>query len=191
MDVWQENHHRGSGSSTPPPLSREPEPIRRWRDVFWLAVFLLHMLILGSVLGAIGFNRFRGEDRLNLDRYTKPSADESSKEKTEKYWPICSTAAGIGALIAWAWLSFLCRKGNQMMRFSVHSVTTYLALISVFCFWINEIFWGIGCAVGATLQFLYILSVMDRYFLQAISVLKTSKFYVILVVSCSTTLAET
>lgn len=151
------------GRSTPPPLSREPEPIRHWRDVFWLAVFILHILIFGLVLGVLGLNRFREADRLNLDKYTKNTGNGSSESTTEKYWPIYGTAAGIGAIIAWAWLLFLCRKGNQMMKFSVHSVTTYLALVSVFCFWIGEIFWGIACAIGAALQFLYVLSVMDRF----------------------------
>lgn len=160
----EEDQHTGNvlGSSTPPPLAREPEPIRQWRDVFWLAVFVLHMLLFGLVLGVLGLNRFKIADRLHLEKFTKHSRDESTVDKTEEFWPIYGTAAGIGAVIAWAWLLFLCRKGNQMMKFSVHSMTTYLALVSVFCFWIEEIFWGITCAVGAALQFLYVLSVMDR-----------------------------
>eukprot|EP00250_Pteridium_aquilinum_P029225 c3881_g1_i1 orf=257-1765(-) len=162
----EEDQHIGVviGRGTPPPLAREPEPIRHWRDVFWLAVFILHMLIFGLVLGVLGLNRFRETDRLNLDKYTKHTGDGGSEETTERFWPIYGTAAGIGAVIAWVWLFFLCRKGNQMMKFSVHSVTTYLALVSVFCFRIEEIFWGIVCAIGATLQFLYVLSVMDSRF---------------------------
>lgn len=141
-------------------LAGAPEPIRQWRDLFWLAVFVLHMLLFGLVLVVIGLNQFRKADRLKLDKYTK---HEGSESKTEEYWPMYGAAAGVGAVIAWAWLLLLCRKGNQMMKFSIHSVTTYLALVSVFCFSIGEIFWGIVCAIGATLQFLYVLSVMDRF----------------------------
>ncbi|MCO5597915.1 hypothetical protein L7F22_052000 [Adiantum nelumboides] len=163
--IDEDDQHTGVviGSSTPPPLAREPEPTRHWRDVFWLAVFVLHLLLFGLVLGVLGLNRFREADRLNLDKYTKHNGGGGSDYTTEMYWPIYGTAAGLGAIIAWAWLLFLCRKGNQMMKFCVHSVTTYLALVSVFCFWIEEIFWGIACAIGAALQFLYVLSVMNRF----------------------------
>ncbi|GMP90578.1 hypothetical protein CsSME_00041637 [Camellia sinensis var. sinensis] len=49
-----------------------------------------------------------------------------------------------------------------MMKFVVHILTTYLAVISVLCFWGEQFFWGVAFAVGAALQFLYIISIMDR-----------------------------
>jgi hypothetical protein len=49
----------GEGSSTPPPLARTPEPSRKWRDIFWLAVFVLHLLGLGLCLAILGMDRFR------------------------------------------------------------------------------------------------------------------------------------
>ncbi|KAF5930514.1 hypothetical protein HYC85_031387 [Camellia sinensis] len=49
-----------------------------------------------------------------------------------------------------------------MMKFAVHILTTYLAVISVLCFWGEQFFWGVAFAVGAALQFLYIISIMDR-----------------------------
>lgn len=160
----EEDQHasNGLGRSTPPPLAREPEPVRYWRDVFWLAVFVLHMVILGLVMGVLGLNRFREADRLKLDKFTNHSGGGSSVDTTEEFWPIYGTAGGIGAVVAWTWLLMLCHKGNQMMKVAVHSTTTYLAVVSMFCFWIGEIFWGIACAVGAVLQFLYVISVMDR-----------------------------
>ncbi|CAA6658653.1 unnamed protein product [Spirodela intermedia] len=49
-----------------------------------------------------------------------------------------------------------------MLKISVHFLTTYLSVISVLCFWSKQFFWGIAFAVGATLQFLYVMSVLDR-----------------------------
>lgn len=161
-DEEDQQTNSGHGSSTPPPLAREPEPIRHWRDVFWLAVFVLHIVVLGLVMGVLGLNGFRRADRLNLDKLTNRNDAEVSEDTTEEFWPIYGTAGGIGTVVAWAWLSILCHKGNQMMKIAVHSTTTYLAVVSVFCFWIQQIFWGIACAVGAALQFLYVISVMDR-----------------------------
>ncbi|KAL5064508.1 hypothetical protein RYX36_026245 [Vicia faba] len=49
-----------------------------------------------------------------------------------------------------------------MMKVSVHILTTYLAVISVLCFWAHQFFWGIAFAIGAALHFLYIISVINR-----------------------------
>ncbi|OAY69934.1 hypothetical protein ACMD2_21494, partial [Ananas comosus] len=77
-----------------------------------------------------------------------------SGELTETFWPFYGAAAGVGAAIAGAWLALLGRRAGQMMKVSVHSLTTYLAVISHF-------FWGVAFAVGALLQFLYVMSVLD------------------------------
>ena len=53
-----------------------------------------------------------------------------------------------------------------MMKVSVHILTTYLAVISVLCFWAGQIFWGVAFAIGASIQFLYVISVIDRYWPQ-------------------------
>eukprot|EP00249_Psilotum_nudum_P021986 c28330_g1_i1 orf=579-2120(-) len=163
--VLTDEEHQGDseqGSDTPPPLARDPEPLRLWRDVFWLGVFSIHMVGLGFVLAVLGINRLNKVNRLNLDKYAKHINQLSSGDQTEVYWPMYGTAGVIGAVLSWAWLSILCHRANQMMKVAVHIITTYLAVISVFCFWDGEIFWGIVFAVGALLQFLYIISVMDR-----------------------------
>ena len=70
--------------------------------------------------------------------------------------------AGAGGVVAFSWLHLLMRSTNQMIKVAVHGVSTYLAVISVFCFWDEEYFWGTAFAVAALLQFLYALAVMDR-----------------------------
>ncbi|XP_028092180.1 CTL-like protein DDB_G0274487 isoform X3 [Camellia sinensis] len=49
-----------------------------------------------------------------------------------------------------------------MMKFAVHILTTYLAVISVLCFWGEQFFWGVAFAVRAALQLLYIIYFIDR-----------------------------
>ncbi|CAL5427341.1 unnamed protein product [Camellia sinensis] len=78
------------------------------------------------------------------------------------YWPLYSVAGGVGTVIGCAWFLLLGSRANQMMKFAVHILTTYLAVISVLCFWGEQFFWGVAFAVGAALQFLYIISIMDR-----------------------------
>lgn len=159
----------GSETSSPGP-ARAPEPSRHWRDVFWLLVFVLHLAALGSVLGLLGINRFRKADRFNIDRFTNYTMGNASHpqqhrrgELTETFWPFYGVAGGIGTALGWAWLSLLGSKASQMMKVSIHSLTTYLAVISVLCFWGQHVFWGIAFAVGAALQFLYVMSVLDRF----------------------------
>lgn len=135
---------------------------RRWHDVFWLGVFLIHLIGLGFLLGLLGLNRFRKENRLNIDRYTSRFS-ENKNGLTEDFWPIYAVAGGIGTVLGWSWLLLLGSRGIQMMKVSVHILTTYLAVISVLCFWAEQFFWGVFFAIGAALQFLYIISVIDRY----------------------------
>ena len=54
---------------------------------------------------------------------------------------------------------FSCQSNDE--GFCPH-LTTYLAVISVLCFWGEQFFWGVAFAIGAALQFLYVISVMDR-----------------------------
>ncbi|XP_019096843.1 PREDICTED: uncharacterized protein LOC104766345 isoform X1 [Camelina sativa] len=49
-----------------------------------------------------------------------------------------------------------------MMKVYVHILTTYLAVVSVLCFWCRQFFWGGAFSVGALLQFLYVISLIDR-----------------------------
>ncbi|CAL1408265.1 unnamed protein product [Linum trigynum] len=81
---------------------------------------------------------------------------------TEDYWPIYALPVGIGTLLGWAWLLMLGSFANQMTNIAVHILTTYLAVISVLCFWSEQFFWGVTFAIGAGLQFLYVISVIDR-----------------------------
>jgi len=116
---------------------------------------------LGFVVSILGINRFRAPDRLDIDRYTSGISD-NQVGLTETYWPIFGAAGGIGAFMGFVWLFTLGLQGIQFMKISIHLLTTYLAVISVLCFWIKQLFWGITFSVGATLQFLYVLSVIDR-----------------------------
>ncbi|KAL2633823.1 hypothetical protein R1flu_005302 [Riccia fluitans] len=148
----------GEGSCTPPPLGRTPEPTRKWRDVFWLIVFVLHAALVGFLLAILGINRYRRNNRFaKLAKFST-----SDGQQTQEFWPILGTAAAIGAALGLAMLSVMCLRPNQLIKVAVHSVTTYLAVISVFCFWDEQFFWGIAFAIGAALQFLYVISVMDR-----------------------------
>ncbi|KAL3644642.1 hypothetical protein CASFOL_009822 [Castilleja foliolosa] len=109
----------------------------------------------------LGINRFRKPDRLNIDRYTMGFL-ENKDGLTEDYWPLYAVAGGVGAVLGWIWLLLLGSSASQMMKFSVHILTTYLAVTSVLCFWAEQFFWGVVFAIGAGLQFLYVISVIDR-----------------------------
>ncbi|XP_062111176.1 uncharacterized protein LOC133822752 [Humulus lupulus] len=134
---------------------------RRWRDVFWLGIFVIHLVGLGFFLSILGINRFKKTDRLNIDRYMERVL-ENRKELTETYWPFYALAGGVGTVLGWTWLLLLGSQANYMMKVSVHILTTYLAVISVLCFWGDQIFWGVAFAIGAVLQFFYVVSVIDR-----------------------------
>ncbi|KAL1343047.1 hypothetical protein HN51_029493 [Arachis hypogaea] len=134
---------------------------RRWHDVFWLGVFVVHLVALGFLLGVLGLNRFKEENRLNIDKYTSRFS-ENEAGLTETYWPLYAAAGGVGTVLGWSWLLLLGSRATQMMKVSVHILTTYLAVVSVLCFWAGQIFWGIAFAIGAALQFLYVLAVIDR-----------------------------
>ncbi|XP_071706169.1 uncharacterized protein [Rutidosis leptorrhynchoides] len=134
---------------------------RHWRDVFWLGIFLLHLIIVGLVLGILGLNRFRKKDRLNIDQYTNKFL-ENQPGLTEDYWSLYAISGAISSVIGWVWLLLLGSRSDQMMRVSVHILTTYLAVLSVLCFWGKFVFLGVAFAIGSGLQFLYIISVIDR-----------------------------
>lgn len=138
------------------------EESRPWHDVFWLGIFVIHLIGLGFLLGVLGLNRFEQENRLNIDKYTSRFS-ENEAGLTETYWPLYAAAAGVGTFLGWIWLLLLGSQATQMMKFSVHILTTYLAVISVLCFWAKQIFWGVAFGIGASLQFLYVISVVDRY----------------------------
>ncbi|KAG6625817.1 hypothetical protein I3843_15G004100 [Carya illinoinensis] len=134
---------------------------RRWRDIFWLAVFMLHLIVLGCGLVVLGLNRFKKTDRLNIDRYTARFMEHHSG-LTENYWPIYAVAGGVGTVLGCTWLLLLGSHANEMLKVSVHILTTYLAVDSVLCFWGDQFFWGVVFATGAAFQFLYVISVIDR-----------------------------
>lgn len=138
-----------------------PEGPRHWRDVFWLGVFLLHMVGVGLILTVFGLNRFQKKDRLKIERYTSGMLQKHSG-LTEDYWPLYGVAGGVGTVLGCLWLLLLGSRANLMMKFAVHILTTYLAVISVFCFWGERFLWGVAFAVGAGLQFLYVISIIDR-----------------------------
>ncbi|XP_059454251.1 uncharacterized protein LOC132184580 isoform X2 [Corylus avellana] len=122
---------------------------------------MLHLVVLGLSLVVLGLNRYGKKDRLNIDRYT-PRYTEHHGGLTEDYWPMYAVAGGVGTVLGCTWLLFLGSQANQMMKVSVHILTTYLAVISVLCFWGKLFFWGVMSGIGAALQFLYVISVIDR-----------------------------
>lgn len=135
---------------------------RRWRDVFWLGIFVIHLVGLGFVLSVLGLNRFKKSDRLNIDRYTNMVL-ENRKELTETYWPYYALAGGVGTVLGLLWIFLLGSQANYMMKVSVHILTTYLSVISVLCFWGEQFFWGVAFAIGAGVQFFYVISVIERF----------------------------
>ncbi|XP_071735653.1 uncharacterized protein [Rutidosis leptorrhynchoides] len=135
---------------------------RHWRDVFWLGVFLLHLIIVGFALGLIGYNNFRKKDRLNIEHHMFFEIHVEIQDLTEDYWRLYAIAAASSTAIGWIWLLLLGSYSDLMMRVSVHILTTYLAVLSVLCFWRKSVFLGVTFAIGSGLQFLYIISVIDR-----------------------------
>lgn len=171
-DEEEDGRESESRGSSPPemPAAGAAEPARQWRDLFWLFVFVLHVLGFGAFLFVLGMNRFGKADRLNIDRFTNITAaapaaggeDLPGPELTEKFWPLFGVAGAVGTVLACSWLALMGSRTGQMMKVSVHILTTYLAVISVLCFWGEHFFWGVSFAVGAALQFLYVMSVLDR-----------------------------
>ncbi|XP_023746336.1 uncharacterized protein LOC111894498 isoform X2 [Lactuca sativa] len=153
----QQSADRGNAISMNPTLGAS----RHWRDVFWLGIFVLHLILVGFALGILGLNRFRKKDRLNIDQYTNRFL-ENQTGLTEDYWPLYAISGAISTVIGWIWLLLLGSRSNQMMKVSVHILTTYLAVVSVLCFWGKLVFWGVAFAIGSGLHFLYIISVIDR-----------------------------
>ncbi|XP_061374686.1 uncharacterized protein LOC133316902 [Gastrolobium bilobum] len=149
---------RRSGSASEVAVAEES---RRWHDVFWLGIFVIHLIGLGFLLGVLGLNRFEKENRLNIDKYTSRFS-ENEAGLTETYWPLYAAAGGVGTVLGWSWLLLLGSQATHMMKVSIHILTTYLAVISVLCFWAKQFFWGVAFAIGAVLQFLYVISVIDR-----------------------------
>jgi hypothetical protein len=103
--------------------------------VFWLVVFLIHLLVFGAALALFGLNRFRQADRFNIGRYANLTAEPwgttgtpagspdpapappppsvyrsedpsvPASELTETYWKYYGAAGAVGAALAWAWLA--------------------------------------------------------------------------------------
>ncbi|CAA2977578.1 CTL DDB_G0274487 [Olea europaea subsp. europaea] len=155
-----DGNHRPSDDSRSLSQGLNPTVSRHWRDVFWLLIFMVHLTVVGLALGVLGLNRFKTKDRLNIDRYTMGFL-ENKDGLTEDYWRFYAVAGGVGTVLGWIWLLLLGSRATQIMKFSVHILTTYLAVISVLCFWCKQFFWGVAFAIGASLQFLYVISVID------------------------------
>lgn len=151
--------YRKSGNNISEVVNMEQK--RRWHDVFWLILFVIQLIGVGFVLVILGVNRFKKKNRLDIDKYTYRFM-ENEAGLTEDYWPLYAVAGGVGTALGWSWLLLLGSRAIQMMKVSVHILTTYLAVISVLCFWAHQFFWGVAFAIGAALQFLYIISVIDR-----------------------------
>ncbi|KAK4260871.1 hypothetical protein QN277_003934 [Acacia crassicarpa] len=137
------------------------EQSRRWHDILWAGIFIIHLIFLGIIMAVFGFDTFKHRDRLKLGWFTGLLRTHKHG-LTEDYWSHYAVAGGVGTVLGVSWLLLLGFRANQMMKLSVHILTTYLAVISVLCFWALQIFWGMFFAIGAALQFLYVISVIDR-----------------------------
>ena len=89
----------------------------------------------------LGLNRFKKSNRLQIDKFTN-TIMENRVGLTEDYWPLFALAGGVGTLLGWTWLFLLGSFANHVMKISVHILTTYLAVISVLCFW-GQLFSGV------------------------------------------------
>ncbi|CAA3022787.1 CTL DDB_G0274487 [Olea europaea subsp. europaea] len=155
-----ESHRSTDGSH---PFSQELTPMgsRHWRDVVWMLIFLAHLIVIGLALGVSGLDRFGEKDRLNAYSCMFTLVEETD-DLTEDFWPLYAVTGGVGTLLGWAWLLWFSAHANQVMKFMVHLLSTYLAVISVLCFWDKQLFWGFAFGVAAAFQFLYVISVIDR-----------------------------
>ncbi|KAL2488483.1 Plasma-membrane choline transporter family protein [Forsythia ovata] len=153
--------HRGTDGSRTFSQALTPMGSRHWRDVVWMLIFLAHLIVIGLALVVFGLNRFRKKDRLNIDRYTVGHL-ENMDGLTEDFWPLYAVAGGVGIFLGWTWLLWFGSHANQVMKFSVHLLATYLAVISVLCFWGKQLLWGFAFGIAAAFQFLYVISVIDR-----------------------------
>ncbi|XP_025701770.1 uncharacterized protein [Arachis hypogaea] len=147
-----------SGNNSEATIMEKP---RRWHDVFWSGMFVIHLIGFGFVLVVLGLNRFKKKNRLDIDKYTYRFM-ENQAGLTEDYWPVYAVAGLVGTALGCCWLSLLGSCATLMMKVSVHILTTYLAVISVLSFWAEQVFWGVAFAIGACLQLLYVISVIDR-----------------------------
>lgn len=126
---------------------------RQWRDVFWLLIFVLHLLVFGSGLGLLGANRFKKADRLNIDRFTNitlsasglapppppPLVTEDPSRHTETFWPFYGAAAGIGLVVAWSWLALL----GMAILYYLLLIFFFLILVLFSAFWVT-----LNCTAG-------------------------------------------
>ncbi|KAF6169207.1 hypothetical protein GIB67_013637 [Kingdonia uniflora] len=115
---------------------------RHWGDVFWLGLFIAHLMGMGLFLVLMGINRFKKVDRFKLDQNTNRFINNHA-DLMETYWPLYAVASGVGTFVGWSWLLLLGSRANLMMTFLVHIVTIYLAVISALCFW------DLGFAIAA------------------------------------------
>lgn len=152
--------HEFSPPSPSQPAATAEADRRHWRDIFWLLIFLLHLLAVAFILSLIGLNRYQKPDRFNIDRFTNITTYNNVKSElvTETFWPMYGATGGVGIVVAWAWLGMV----EKVMKVSVHGLSTYLAVMSVLCFWGKFFFWGVAFAIGGGLQFVYVMSVLDR-----------------------------
>jgi ABC-type uncharacterized transport system permease subunit len=68
----------------------------------------------------------------------------------------------MGAVLAWVWLLLYRRHTAGMIKMSVHSISTFGAVLSVLLFWNHSPWWGVGFGAASAVVFLFSLAVMDR-----------------------------
>ena len=59
-------------------------------------------------------------------------------------------------------LHLLCLHTNGTIKVTVHLLTSYMAVLAVFCFWDKDYAVGVVFGMLAVLQFIYAMAVVDR-----------------------------
>ncbi|CAI7753134.1 unnamed protein product [Closterium sp. NIES-53] len=142
------------------PSIRKP---RRPHDLLFLVLFVA--CLVGTGYASV---------RIGCSRWTIPPPSNSSSNSggansgaqidhsTKEFWPVLMVAAAVALAAGTVLLQLLFFYTNMAIKVVVHVLTTYIAVVSVFCFWDKEYFWGIFFAIGAVLQFVYAIAVVDR-----------------------------
>lgn len=136
--------------------------VRKWRDVFWLAVFEIHSVALVIALGVSGVGCFGNKDGFKLQQLGEVGHLMANKDLTEFYWKFFAVSTSVGGLISMGWLLLLRSISDYVMKMSLHILTAYFTMISVSCFWNQYTFWAVLFAVVTCFHVVSLVSVSEK-----------------------------
>ncbi|CAI5466263.1 unnamed protein product [Closterium sp. Yama58-4] len=142
------------------PSIRKP---RRPHDLLFLVLFLACLVGTGYASVRIGCSRWTIPPPSSSNSSSSGGANSGTQinHSTKEFWPVLMVAAAVALAAGTVLLQLLFFYTNMAIKVVVHVLTTYIAVVSVFCFWDKEYFWGIFFAIGAVLQFVYAIAVVD------------------------------